>query len=1345
MPGPVQDKASFQLHVIDKAISVDYTKDRLFYFLLKKGCFFMEKRSFLLRAVTKNDVAVFRALCLKEKIDSSKESLSLSDIAELRFSQEHGKMLRQIQKRNTILFDMLTQIEKKEYMVSAQPLDDMLEYCVMADLQRPVDESMSLILLNADKSFNCILSDKCKVTVTDSEGTEKIVSIGELDDELTRLFYSGFFIGETQYKPFIASASMSRVGQYFYVDSKIRGELIRQASLGLIDEKEEKLTMQSLPHGLKNTAKIVPNKIAAYMGLTLSDGQSVKEMQCRFAARFGEQKKPAVELDATNTICVADMDVNAGFADVLGPFCWEAEKIGTEAYSMAKLEVVKDFLAKLYDGCGFFSPELMDELEKLMLCKDELESGKRRYDSFVIRLPWMKGLSIRMDFLGFFRELLNEKVQKYVNAHQEKYNDLRSSDYYTEENGQMSLSDKGLCAIRIKDVYGINRPLWRMEDGKAVPAVRALFTQSMFKGFASFQQEVCSFKREDGTKDGWTEYWKRLGETGVTLLIATQNSKPGKYASVNYQLLATSGMSDENIKALLDGTVSLAKNLLTGNVKATADLTDGDTAAVEEEQPEDSGFDPQDVAPAADSEQNNDTANPEQDAKDDSSGDESLMIQGINLTKACKINPNVVNVPFIRSELTTLAKAQLINAAQGRLRVKGDYRFLVPDLIAMMTQIVNKQVYLPENGTKSSDGEPKLRESSIGGGDGTKFVSAINGSGVGYGCYYAPEIEEDEIVVFRNPHVCAGESVLLKKLPDNRRANYDKWCSKLSGLVLIPTAAAATLSGADHDGDRGLITYEPALLQSVEAVAGAEASLIKAAIKNREKLIALAEKQPLSETYRNNLKIFLEQLPEAKEGKRFSAGVIFDPVNTGDGKIELSNLALEEKLYDTWNITRKQRVGNMSLFALDISRHVYSYEALKEIQTVTKALENGESDKEETLLSLLERFLALWRCVDTSLNIANEIDSAKTGVAPKMSPLNLFAREKDENTESKVQERLFGKKVTEWCRFRHFRSKLKMERNEVSRFARDDKIRQQVKNASASCPQKTDGEFILSLNALPAIVNDEWKKLKEITPSTPVDNNLLDKDKINALPEGVSLEKEEVFEDVKEAITLRDTYREEAKHRSAARDRRDKLLKRFYHINRCLLRRYPLAKAQEYLGELMGDGSQQENALFKHLNKPNNETLSTMCNTLENQVNLVELLWAEQDGRIEKLNNLCGLDLVSSPPLSELFCADMDGIYLLKHVLHYLLEAGDMTQDAEKTPGVESIRTPKELRKRFEKIAGERLAKKIMDPDTLQQAKKQYALRLAVKALGAKRDEWLLFAILGADYIDYIKPEVAGQ
>lgn len=1306
----------------------------------------MEKRSFLLKVVTKNDAAVFRALCLKEKIDSNKESLSLSDIAELRFSQEHGKMLRQIQKRNTILFDMLTQIEEEkiEYKVSAQPLDDMLEYCVMADLQRPVDESMSLILLNADKSFNCILSDKCKVTVTDSEGKEKTVSIGELDDELTRLFYSGFFIGEMQYKPFIASASMSRVGQYFYVDARIRGELIRQASLGLIDENEEKLTMQSLPYGLKNTAKIVPNKIAAYMGLTLSDGQSVKEMQCRFAARFGEQKKPAVKLDATNTICVADMDVNAGFADVLGPFRWKAEKIGTEAYSMAKLEVVKDFFAKLYDGCGFFSPELMDELEKLMLCKEELGSDKRRYDSFVIRLPWMKGLSIRMDFLGFFRELLNKKVQTYVETHPEKCNDLHSSDYYTEKNGQMSLSDKGLCAIRIKDVYGINRPLWRMKDGKAVPAVRALFTQSMFKGFASFQKEVCSFKHEKVTKDGWTEYWERLGETGVTLLIATQNSKPGKYASVNYQLLATSGMSDGNIKALLDGTVSLARNLLTGDVQATADLTDGDTAAVEEEQPEDRGFDPQDVVPAADSEQNNDTANPEQDAKDDSSGDESLMIQGINLTKACKINSNVVNVPFIRSELTTLARAQLINAAQGRLRVKGDYRFLVPDLIAMMTQIVNKQVYLPENGTKSSDGEPKLRERPIGGGDETKFVSAINGSGVGYGCYYAPEIEEDGIVVFRNPHVCAGESVLLKKLPDNWRENYDKWCSKLSGLVLIPTAAAATLSGADHDGDRGLITYEPALLQSVEAVADAEASLIKAAIENRVELIALAEKQPLSEAYRNNLKIFLEQLPEAREGKRFSAGVIFNPVNTGDGKIELSNLALEEKLYDTWNITRKQRVGNMSLFALDISRHVYSYKALKEIQAVTKKLKNDESDKEETLLSLLERFLALWRCVDTSLNIANEIDSAKTGVLPQISPLNLFIREKDENAESKVQERLFGKKVTEWCRFRHFRSKLKMERNEVSRYARDDKIRQQVENASASCPQKTDGEFILSLNALPAIVNDEWKKLKKITPPTPV-NNLLDKNKIDALPEGVSLGKEEVLKDVEKAKTLRDTYREEAKHRSAARDRRDKLLKRFYHINRCLLRRYPLAKAQEYLGELMGDGSQQENALFKHLNKPNNETLSTMCNELEKQANLVELLWAEHDGRINKLKDLCGLDLVSSPLLSKLFCADMDGIYLLKHVLHYLLEAGDMTQGAEKTPGTESIRTPKELRKRFEKIAGERLAEKIKDPDTLQQAKKQYALRLAVEALGVKRDEWLLFAILGADYVDYIKPEEAGQ
>lgn len=1311
----------------------------------------------MLKTVTLDDVAVFRALRLKESF--TRPVQSLADIAQVCFTEAQGNMLATVTKRNTILFDQLQLLMGGCYTLAHQPMDDLLSECVIGDLGASLSQGMSLILEKADGTFHSILSDKSTIVASDSDG-EVSLTIPTVNDALTHLLYTGFTIGRNTFRPFIASASMSRLGQYFFINQDRRADVMRRTSLGLLGEnRDHALTMTGLDMGLLS-GKVVPSKISAYMGLVLSDGLSVKEMQARYARRVGTPL-PDVTLDATNTLCLADLNTSAGF-DLLGPFCWAAKRVENEngklKYSMARLVPSADIApAKLYDGCGFFSDELMDEMEKLMRCTKQLDTP-RRYDSLVIRLPWMKGLAVRMRFLDFIRERINEKVRDYAAAHQDKIPAMTASGFYRldpDEKGTpvCSLSEEGLCALRIKDAYGILRPLFVMRDGQARPAVRALFTQSMFKGFGHFQVDHCTFHPENAESgDGWAEYWQRIKDYDVSLLIATQNSKPGDTASLNYQLLASSGLSDGEMAQLLKLTVSTAASLISLDSAAlpgdTPDDPDGDDRPGDT--PDD---DPDSIQDDASPETAPAAGNPPPDT--DAQTPDGLCLQAFNLKEAYSKNPAVLDLPFVQEELRTLARAQLLQASRGRLLVQGDYRFIVPDLIAMLDSIVNRMVYLPKK--KGAVGANQTIASPL--------TDRAEG-GISHGRYYAPGITEERVVLYRNPHICSGENVLLTRLPEQVSAPYEKWCAHLTGCVFCPTAAIACLSGADSDGDRGLICTAPLLADTALRCAKNEADLLAAVIRNKQQLLALVDSQSLDPACLAAVKELIGQLPDdprALDDGCHTTGINFEPVSEGSGKIDLAELDLENALFNTWNITRRQRVGRMSLFALDISRHIYSHYAQQEIRNVTDALKSGEAN-DDTRLKLLPLYVGLWRMLDISLTVAGEIDSAKSGKPPRICPLNLFSAELSDTpavadpdhpvVTSPLQTALFGKALKQHSSFRLYRTKLNVAREEVIRLARQKKISKVVASAGQQCPDVTDDKYELSLCTLPQQVSKKWQQLPEPAHRTAHRSDdvparyLLDDALLRDLPGGEA--DEAGFQaDLDAAKTLVTVYVRQARRRSALRKRRQRLRYRFYHINRCLLRRYPLDVALTREKSLLGDGSPAACPLYALTDTAG---LRRLLTTLSEQQPLLAFTWSSPAGRRQFMKDSLALDLAQCKNhdlLEELLCDDMDGVYLLKHVLHYLLDAQDAALDnpkitlpcAGKTLSVKNVRTPAALMEQFRKLAEGRFAACGKDACLRDAWVKQYAHRLAVHAIGGSGNDFLLFSALGNDYTTYIRRE----
>lgn len=273
------------------------------------------------------------------------------------FTYEDSLRFQRVRKRNTSLFDVLTDVCGLPYTVSGGVLTELLYETLVVDLGQP----------EGAPYVRCLQPDG---------KTSRLCPAEELQRTIFRHGFSVTGVPQRQepvtFVPFVASASMSREGEYLFINRERLDAVLRAVSLDMVCGSGEYVPVISgLPApmmagvhrvGLKeNERHISPPKLAAYLGLALSDGVSVRELLAARAYRQGlaqqeadapEDGAPQAEaaedgrslwllgLNENNTICVEDWD---SFDMKLSAFsgCWVNRELPMPSRQLALPEKLR--------------------------------------------------------------------------------------------------------------------------------------------------------------------------------------------------------------------------------------------------------------------------------------------------------------------------------------------------------------------------------------------------------------------------------------------------------------------------------------------------------------------------------------------------------------------------------------------------------------------------------------------------------------------------------------------------------------------------------------------------------------------------------------------------------------------------------------------------------------------------------------------------------------------------------------------------------------------------------------------------------------------------------------------
>lgn len=997
-------------------------------------------------------------------------------------------------------------------------------------------------------------------------------------------------------------------------------------------------------------------------------------------------------------------------------FGLQREKNGGAKRYGAQLTVPdeQDCCAELYDGMGFADEETFDRLEQLLLCKSREElTAPRRFDALIIRLPFIKGLIVRMNFLDYFMERARSEA----------------GEAFCEAEWK-----KNAC---LTDLYGHKRPLF---DAEGRPKVHMLLTESMCKANKYFK------RLSPKAKDEWAEYWARAEQYGADLLIAQRNSTPSAHSRLNYQFLCTIGLTGDELNALADATVRDIEETLKTPAKALEQ-----TGAADNDCGDDLNADTADLMELADGEASDEAGNasgqgtavPEETGSDADGAEEDApdtQFEQVNEQEVLRAlagrNPEFLQSGYLRDYAAGRANSDLLDVMLGRVKVAGDVRLLVPDLKATLDVIADRYIAGRKN---------------------APITSPINRGDQGHGCFYAaganaPWVKEQVtgvnpatgeatvqriysgVVALRNPHFAVGEDALLAPLPHEDRKEYDRWFGHLSGVAMLPVSAFLTINGADSDGDRGNICCEPTVLNAVRRTAAGNVRLLQGMLKNRSAIIEWLEgERQNSEKARRGyidalirwIRFSLPALPEGETAcapyrRDYCPALFFSGTGESARKDTVRELALpdtsvsdrlaeqafqpdavemsglDKRLWEVFELTGEQRIGIMSLNALDMASMAYC-------EGMLDGLDENACWDETDMKRWTAAWLAHWRVVNCGLDTANEIDMAKTGLRTLAHEL---ASCRDVDMQCGL---LFDDRLPMRSKLREFRDAVKLKKKDGSlglwkfegtlrSVARELGIAPAPDRAGADAAEKAEvtplmrtyGQSArpLAVDSMPAVRYADW--VKNGTHRSGEDKRPGFKAYFRPADEYVQDPGAE-----KELFAAYDDYMSQLSARSAMRRRRANLRDRYQKTLRCLLRRYPLTGACEAMEQLLGDGVYETSFLGRLWPAESRDGRKAQVKALHEQLgkdrNLAMLIWADEEVRRSRLAaapyRLCGGDSPEHNGVVSRFADNEQGVYLLKAALMYLLEAVDMEQEGVETDGVPL--TPQGLRSRMLEIAGQ--------------------------------------------------------
>lgn len=232
------------------------------------------------------------------------------------FSYEQSRILPRNNKLNTQLFEQLTEIIGIPYKVSHNILSDFLYECIFVDMNvRGLDSTLCLLEKDASGKTSAVKPVTQDAIIQNMYTYGFTISGVPKRDPVTKERACGTLCDteDIHYRAFIASASMSRKGIYLFVNEKHYRQLLERLSLGFFSFSEEEKRI-IVPEGrFKDSFKISPSKVSAYLGLMLSDGVSMKEARTAWknTDSLCSTEAPELTLDENTVFVAHDLEVPA--------------------------------------------------------------------------------------------------------------------------------------------------------------------------------------------------------------------------------------------------------------------------------------------------------------------------------------------------------------------------------------------------------------------------------------------------------------------------------------------------------------------------------------------------------------------------------------------------------------------------------------------------------------------------------------------------------------------------------------------------------------------------------------------------------------------------------------------------------------------------------------------------------------------------------------------------------------------------------------------------------------------------------------------------------------------------
>lgn len=767
------------------------------------------------------------------------------------------------------------------------------------------DDFNNLICIKKD--FDCIAYAQMRKILknTKNKDFEKAFLIIEFDVKENsatvikeRIFKNGItVIGESTYLRFGRSASMARGGIMVFVNAEYISELTERCTLGMENYIFNKLdTNDNASAGtqkkvdrfswLSEDKKLSIPKYESYKGLVFSGGYSVNELAYRYKEKTGENIYEQIKLSAANVIVVDDYKFNYNpnkeeQKEKKDIFLWACEKNNLDNISLKNTGVK----INAFDGEGLMTKEFAKKLSKL-ICGEEM------YYSYQIRLPFVKGMLHGVDFKAFLSEHGCEKIT-----------DIAGYEH------------------NVKDVD-------------------IILTKSMFKAYDWYNRYR---NKNDLTKPFLDVYFEKFDEYKHSMFICRTNKVKEErlpYNTLNYQILHTLGMTQEDFKTFVDESLQLYKSAKKPCNWITVFLNGMDNLYEPENEEETN------TAKCEESANMEETAEKESPTEEtletdevitEDSIEEQKVLNGENsdkqffsgytaLEKVVEKNPDFIYSTYGKEKISKMLNSMKDDIMKGKLITRGGTYILSADLMLFLKYLAEKCT--PDNKNK----EKKIKVDLLY--DNNFYCADYGRDGKEYALFRNPHMSRTEHVFMRCYKKEASELELKKEDSELEIKNErNQYLSHLSGIVMINPQGLVQnrMGGADFDGDIVNIVDNKVYLSSLKE------SILKdlKEMRNYGKQFIKDSKENDTEADANVWKSFLDATNNIQTADKLHQNILpladipsFNPIVTS--KKDINDIDKYNKVqYDLFKRAASSsiKIGQYSYMAFSKAVKAYGYDA----------------------------------------------------------------------------------------------------------------------------------------------------------------------------------------------------------------------------------------------------------------------------------------------------------------------------------------------------------------------------------------------------------------------------------